>query len=32
MKPLIYKKCDYAAYGYIAGYLILKVVVGILGR
>ena len=29
MKPLVYKRIDFMAYGLIAGYLILKVVVGI---
>jgi len=30
MKPLIYKKCDYYAYGFISLYLMLKIVVGLL--
>ncbi len=30
MKPLVYKKIDYAAYGIIAAYLICKVLIGIL--
>ena len=29
MKPLVYKKIDFMAYGFIIGYLILKVVIGI---
>ena len=31
MKPLIYQKTDYLAYGMIAGYLILKVIIGVIG-
>ena len=29
MKPLIYQKQDFLAYGFVAGYLVLKVVIGI---
>ncbi len=29
MKPLVYKNADYMAYGFIAGYLMLKVIVGV---
>ena len=29
MKPLVYKKIDFLAYGFIVGYLVLKVVIGI---
>ncbi len=29
MKPLVYKKIDFHAYGFIVGYLVLKVVIGI---
>jgi len=29
MKPLVYKNCDFAAYGFIVGYLILKILVGV---
>ena len=29
MKPLIYQKHDFLAYGFIAGYLALKVVIGL---
>ena len=29
MKPLIYQKTDYMAYGFVAGYLVLKVLVGV---
>jgi len=31
MKPLVYKRWDFWAYGFMAGYLILKVVIGVLG-
>ena len=30
MKPLVYKNCDFVAYGFIAGYLILKILVGVI--
>lgn len=30
MKPLVYKNCDFVAYGFIVGYLILKILVGVI--